>query len=277
MMKSRPTANNSKWCVSSAFTLIELLVVIAIIAVLTALLIPAISSLKGAGDVTTAAYVMTGALQQARNYAIANNTYVWLGLFEEDAANPGMPGTGRIVLSTVASKDGTTIYDTNNSSTAIDPTRLSQVGKLVKIDNLHLPILADGSGTGDSFETRPVPDQTFDASCSCTSSRDARFGDLNAVPVSQSAPHTNTSYPFQYPVGSSAPAQYTFQKTLQFNPRGESTINSTYNLRRVVEIGLVATHGNVAPTAPPSAGSYVGNVVAIQVAGIGGSVKIYRR
>jgi hypothetical protein len=49
----------------------------------------------------------------------------------------------------------------------------------------------------------------------------------------------------------------------------------TYDIRRVVEIGLVQTHGNVAPT--PSAGNYAGNVVAVQINGFAGDVKIYRR
>jgi hypothetical protein len=71
---------------------------------------------------------------------------------------------------------------------------------------------------------------------------------------------------------------------LQFNHRGESTINSgfgvggaTYSVKPIVEIGLIQTHGNVAPTPTPSAGNYIGNVVAIQITGFGGNVKIYRR
>ena len=38
----------------------------------------------------------------------------------------------------------------------IDPTKLGQVLKLVKIDNVHLPLFAIGSGTGDTFDTRPA-------------------------------------------------------------------------------------------------------------------------
>jgi prepilin-type N-terminal cleavage/methylation domain-containing protein len=259
-----------------AFTLVELLVVMGIIAILSALLIPAFTSLKGANEITNAVYTVSGVLQQARTYAMANNTYVWVGLFEEDPSTPGTAGTGALVLSTVASKDGTPVY--TDTSAPIDPARLTQIGKLIKINNVHMPILADGTGTGDTFDTRPVPDLTFNASCNCTNSQDARFGDINTLPVEQSAPHTNTRFPFQYPVGDPAPSpQYTFQKTLQFGPRGESRINSTYDFRRVVEIGLLGTHGNVVPTPAPSPGQYLGNVAAIQMTGIGGTVKIYRR
>src|SRR5438270_9354585 len=64
-------------------------------------------------------------------------------------------------------------------------------------------------------------------------------------------------------------SQYTFQKTLQFSPRGESTINSglgaggtAYSVKPIVEIGLIQTHGSVVPTPTPSAGNYSGNVAA---------------
>jgi hypothetical protein len=180
-------------------------------------------------------------------------------------------------MSLVASKDGTTIYN-SASPAAIDPTKLIQVGKLVKIDNLHLPILNPGSNTGDTLDTRPWPSPTP------TPANDSRFGEIN-LSGAAAAPTTNTQFPFQYPVGSPAPtAQYTFQKTLQFNPRGESQINSgfgvggvTYAVKPIVEIGLIQTHGTVVPTPTPSAGNYIGNVAAIQITGYGGTVKIYRR
>jgi type II secretory pathway pseudopilin PulG len=263
---------------TSAFTLLELLIVIGIIALLLVLLAPAFTSIKSGTDATSAAYTIKGVLDTARTYAQANNTYTWVGFFEEDESQPpATAGTGRVVLSVVASKDGTTIYN-SGSPGSIDATKLIQVGKLAKIDNIHLPIFNPGSNTGDTFDTRPWPSPTP------TPANDSRFGELNLTGT-QSAPTTNTQFPFQYPVGSPAPtAQYTFQKTLQFNPRGESTINSglgvggvTYAVKPIVEIGLIQTHGNVAPTPTPSAGNYIGNVAAVQITGFGGSVKIYRR
>ena len=263
----------------NAFTLLELLIVVGIIALLLVLTAPAFTYIKGGTDVTSAAYTIKGVLDTARTYAKANNTYTWVGFYEEDesqpSSSPAIAGNGRIVMSIVASKDGTTVY--NSNSTSIDPTKLIQVGKLVKIDNVHLPILNPGNNTGDTFGTRPWP------SPSPTPANDSRFGEIN-LSGSAAAPTTNTQFPFQYPVGSPAPtAQYTFQKTLQFSPRGESIINSgtgvgaTYIVKPIVEIGLIQTHGNAVPTATPSAGYYAGNVAAIQITGFGGSVKIYRR
>src|SRR5439155_12784750 len=88
-----------------AFTLVELMVVIAIMVAVAAFIAPAFTSLKSAGDVTSAAYTIKGVLDQARTYAMANNTYTWVGFYEEDASqpstNPATPGIGRVVLSIV--------------------------------------------------------------------------------------------------------------------------------------------------------------------------------
>jgi prepilin-type N-terminal cleavage/methylation domain-containing protein len=257
----------------SAFTFVELLVVTALIGVLMVLVTPAFTSIKSAGDVTNAAYRIRNALEQARNYAMANNTYVWVGFYEEDGNVPSAtptatPGTGRLVISIAASKDGTTIYNPNSDSNPdpIDPTRLIQVGKLVRVENIHLPLFPVGSGSGGTFDTRP----TLQFDPGGVGYNDSRFGEINLT-GNQSAPTTNSQFPFQYPVGGAAPAaQYTFRKTLQFNPRGECSINSTYKMRRVVEIGLQPTHGNVADVNNR-------NVIAIQFTGVGGNFKIYQR
>src|SRR4029450_12625300 len=99
---------------------------------------PAFTSIKSGTDVTSAAYTVKGVLDTARTYAKANTTSPWVAFFEEDVSqpstNPATAGTGRIVMSIVASKDGTPIYDPNNLA-AIDPTKLTQVGKLTKIEN----------------------------------------------------------------------------------------------------------------------------------------------
>ena len=239
------------------FTLIELLVVMSIIAILLVLMAPAFTTLKSAGDVTSAANTIKGVLDQARTYAMANNTYTWVGFYEEDvskpSANPATTGIGRIVMSIVASKDGTMIYTAPLTTlVTLTPANLIQIGKLTKIDNVHLKTFPDATATPppDTFDRRPAVGSTA-----------AKIGD-NAPP--------NPSLTFQYPVGSTA--QYTFTKAVQFNPRGESVIdNSNYTLTPVSEIGLLPTHGNVTPSSTPA------NLVAIQFTGAGGDVKIYRR
>ena len=263
-----------------AFTLLELLVVIAIIAILTVLVAPAFTNIKSGNDVTTSAYKIKGLLAQARTYAQANNTYAWVGFYEEDGSvsstNPATPGNGRLVLSIVASKDGTNIY--GSSSGTIDCTKLTQITALVKIDNVHLPLLAIGKEAGDAgtFDTRPA--LQFDPTAGYNYSR---FGELNGT-IPNTAPYT-TPYNFQYPVGNPCPtAQYTFNKLLQFSPRGECRINGdSYQVRRVVEVGVIQTRGSTVPLPTSGAGTstatYAGNVVALQINGFGSTVKVYRR
>jgi prepilin-type N-terminal cleavage/methylation domain-containing protein len=266
-----------------AFSLIELMVVIAIIVLVSALIAPAFRSLKGAGDVTSAAYTVKSVLEQARTYAMANNTYTWVGFYEEDVSqpstNPPTPGVGRLVMSIVAANDGVQGFDPNavtSPTNRLDIARLIQVGKLIKIDNVHLPLFAIPTGTpGNTFDTRPAVQND-----PVVGYNDSRFGELNAAPPNTAPVSNNGSskFPFQYPIGNPVPnAQYTFTKTLQFDPRGEGRINSSYDVRLVIEIGLLPTHGNVAPTPTPSAGNYNGNVVAVQLNGFAGNVKVYRR
>lgn len=263
---------------SIGFTLLELLVVIAIISILLVLVAPAFNNLRGSGDVTTAAYTLTGAIDTARAYAKSHNTYSWIGFYEEDASksstNPPTAGSGRLVISIVASADGTNIY--GSASGAINATKLIQVGKLTKIDNVHVPLFKVGSGTGDNFDTRPMPD--WDA---FNNYNDSRLGELNAASPNTAPP--TTPHNFQYPVGNPAPAaQYIFKRILECSPRGESRLNgNSYAIHRVLEIGLVPTHGSVVPAPTSGAGSssatYNGNVVAIQITGLGSGIKIYRR
>jgi len=128
-----------------AFTLIELLVVIGIIILGSALLVPAFTNLKTSGDITNSAYAIVGVLEQGRNYAMANNTYVWVGFYEESpgstvptSATPAYPGRGRLVLATVASRDGTKIFENADPIASLPGTRIKQIGKISKIEGLHL-------------------------------------------------------------------------------------------------------------------------------------------
>ena len=238
------------------FTLVELIVVIALISTLMVLVAPAFTGIKSAGDVTSAAYTIKDALEQARTYATAYKTYVWIGFYEEPAGqpstNPATPGTGRIVISTIASADGTTVYNPR-SLAAIDPTRVTQLNKLVKVEGTHLATFPDGSGTGDTFDSRPAA--IYET---------AKIGDTT--------PPNPSLTPFQYPVGNPAPAaQYTFVKAVEFSPRGEARINNrNYTLKTVAEIGLQPTHSTAVDVNSR-------NLIAIQFGALGGDLKIYRR
>jgi prepilin-type N-terminal cleavage/methylation domain-containing protein len=248
------------------FTLIELLIVVGIIGLLLVLMVPAFTTIKGGTDVTSAAYTIKGVLDTARTYAKANNMYAWVGFYEEDASqpstNPATPGIGRLVMSIVASKDGSIIYDPTNPAQQNLTTRLLQVGKLAKVDNVHLWTHTDSpSGSGLTFPTRRNV-----AGIYC---------------IGDTTPANPTTTPFGYPVGNPAPsAQYTFLKAIQFSPRGEARVNNStvdaggaerFPLQTLAEIGVEPTHGSSVPASIP------GNVFAVQFTGIGSNVGIYQQ
>src|SRR5262245_51748471 len=109
--------------IRAGFTLLELLIVVGIIGVLLLLIAPAFTYIKGGNDVTSAAYSIKGALETARTYAKANNTYTWVGFYEENVANPASPNSdtpavGRIIISIIASKDGSEVYTSVGSPAA---------------------------------------------------------------------------------------------------------------------------------------------------------------
>jgi prepilin-type N-terminal cleavage/methylation domain-containing protein len=263
-----------------AFTLLELLVVIAIIAILMVRIGPVFTNIKSGNDMTTAAYLITGALEQARNYAMANNTYVWVGLYEEDTtaasatnSTPPYPGRGRVVLSTIFSTDGTKIYDDSDSSAPLPANRIKQLGKLIKIEGIHLTDI--GAPPSPTPSPAPFPN-SLDGRPDWPYTYAATFNEDHYNRISSDDPKgkqqngDQTKFPF-FVQG------YAFYKTVRFNPRGEANINSTYSLKNAAEIGLVPTRGNTAPTLPSSGSSYSGNVIAIQFGGIGGNFKVYRR
>jgi prepilin-type N-terminal cleavage/methylation domain-containing protein len=269
-LNSRRSTKNPQRC-CAAFTLLELLVVVGIIGLLLVLIAPAFTYIKGGTDVTSAAYTIKGVLDTAHTYAKANNTYTWVGFYEENTANPASPNLdtpaiGRLIMSIVASKDGTMLYTAPlNSVVTLAPANLVQVGKLTKIDNAHLKTFPDPTSTPpplDTFDTRPTPG-------TAPNDLTARIGNDSTDPATAVAP-ANPSLRFQYPL--SGTASYTFGKVVQFTPRGEGVIdNSNYTPKAVCEIGVEPTHGAAVPASVPA------NVIAIQFTGLGGSVKIYQR
>jgi type II secretory pathway pseudopilin PulG len=239
------------------------MVVIGIIVVLTVLLVPAFTGLKSSNDVTNAGYTITSALEQARNYAMANNTYVWVGFYEEDIAaatptntTPAYTGTGRLLIGTVASTDGTNIFDNSDPIAPLPPARIKQIGKLTKIEGLHVtdigapPSPTPSPASPDSLTVRPDLPYTDGAP----------FTHFNRI-SSDSTDTTRFCFSAQ---------NYTFYKTVRFNPRGEANLNSTYTMKHAAEIGLRPTHGSVVDASNP-------NVVAIQFSGVSGNFKIYRQ
>jgi len=239
--------------------LVEILVVAVILGILLSIAVPAFQSIQRSGNITRAAYNIADTLEAARAHAMAHNTYVWVGFYEEDVTSlvhtnvqPPFKGNGRVILATVASKDGTKIFDNNDTAAALPADRITQIGTLAQVEQVHLADIGPPSG-GDtrSLDGRPNLAYTY---------LGAQNNHFNRI-SSESADKTKFVFTAQ---------GYTFYKTLRFSPHGEVNVNGTYDFKRVVEIGLKPTNGAVVETTNP-------NVIAIQITGIGGIVKVYRK
>ncbi len=246
------------------FTLVEMLVVMAIIAVLLAFIVPAFSQVNTARQMTVAAYNIAGSLETARAYAKANDTYTWVGFYEENASGAaGSAGTGRAIVSVVASKDATALYSSiDPNPPALSASSLVQIGKLTKIDNVHLTVLAPGEVPARGEVTDSSGVQTNVATS-------YQVGDTNPASADNFTNRSSVTNQttFSYPITNTSPT-YTFVKIIQFNPLGDATkiVDSPTPL---IEIGLRPSRGGTVDAASK-------DCVAIQVSGIGGLVRIYQ-
>ena len=189
---------------------------------------------------------------------MANNTYTWVGLYEENTTDdpptntaPPYPGKGRVLLAIIYSLDGTKIYDDTATSAPYPTISYKQIGKLTRIDNVHITTI--GAPPSPTPNPTPLP---------------FRLAARSGLPYTENArinSDSSDSTKFRF-----SAQNYTFYKTIRFNPRGEANINSTYDLKHVGEIGFIPTRGvvvNVTST----------NLAAIQFGGTSGQISVYRQ
>jgi prepilin-type N-terminal cleavage/methylation domain-containing protein len=234
---------------AGGFSLVEMLCVVAIISVLTSLVTFSVLGTKTSRDLANGAYNIQGMIEQARTYAMAENTYTWIGFFEENPASPGTAGTGQIVVSIVASANGMNLVTSANAP-QLPSANLTQVMKLTKIPNVHLAVVPTASVTRPALASAS-PSDTYQVGST-------DFPD----PIT-------SSWSFVFPLGAStSSASYKFTQIIQFNPQGDATRISD-NPTTLMEIGLQPAHGGTTSTG-------TANFAVLQVAGIGGQVITYR-
>jgi prepilin-type N-terminal cleavage/methylation domain-containing protein len=230
---------------SQAFSLIEILMVTALITVLMSLVMPAMSSIRGGQNVTRVSSDIATTLEQARSYAMANNTYVFVGFSEVDgiqaeSARPQQSGSGRLLVAVAASKDGTRGYDlTSPASSWTGAANLSPLGRLQRFDGVHLA------------DVVPIPTPGMESVAAS-----AQLGQVT-VPTT-----------FDWPIGSGQKV-CTFSRVIQFDPQGSAAIPSGSGLSRWLEVALRPAHGNRLDAASP-------NFAALQLEGVTGAVKLFR-
>jgi prepilin-type N-terminal cleavage/methylation domain-containing protein len=238
----------------AGFSLIELLTVLAVMSVLTAMSLPIVNAIKDSQNVTAATFSVSSALQRARAYAMAHDTYVWVGFYEE-AANtmsptnvaPPYQGKGQLVIGMAASADGTQIYAESATSGSLQAPAVVQIEKPLKLENVHCTDIGAPTGTGTALATRP----------------NGAYAGLPAMQYGIDSDNAQEATHFLVLNG------YTFYKTIRFSPSGEASINDSSSLRRIGEIDLRPTHGTVISLNTP-------NVAAIQFSGIEGAIQTYR-
>lgn len=239
---------------NAAFTLTELMVVIALVISIAGLAKPAFVSLTRNQGVGEATFKVSSALDIARSYAMANKTYVWVGFYEESASAttpttslPPYQGKGKVVIATVASKDGTPIFSPADPAATLPSDRIFPIGKIEHVQNAHLGDIGAPNG-GNATELAGRPDYPY----SDVDDSKNRISSDNA---------DRTNFPFSL-------GGYTFYKTICFSPRGEADINYNGVLRNIGEIGILPTNGETVAT-------HASNIRAVQFTGIAGHVKVY--
>ncbi|XHR27290.1 MAG: Tfp pilus assembly protein FimT/FimU [Chthoniobacteraceae bacterium] len=256
-----PFAKKDNGCGSiRAFSLVEILGVMCLIVSMMTLAVPAMNSIGKSSYLTGTAYEISGILDQARAYAIAKNTYVYVGIVEVDAsrqpsAKPQVAGKGRVAVVMAASKDGTRGYSISAASIAkpaVNGSNLLTVGKLRYFENVHLADLGEAVPSVGGLARPSIADSCY------------RLANGYA--------EENCVTPLRWPVASGADSsQYTFNTVINFDPQGVARIQKASNgdtIPPFMELGIQETRGNVV-----ASGS---NCAVIQIDGMTGSNRIYR-
>ena len=269
-----------------AFTLVELLVVVAVIVVMMTLAIPAFNAIRGGTDFTSEVYNIAGTFDQARAYAVANNTYVLAGITEvlgtqATSVTPQASGTGRVVMAVIASATGQRPYQSllaNNTVISWNSTvygtgaAFIPVTKLLELPNLHLVDLQNSGASApppSGNMARPV------------------VGIYDDLSYAGNPPVTQFNCQFAWPLGtklSGAPQnQYKFVKVVEFDPQGTSRVITSANtttypdaVPQYIEVGLQPANGTVVAGPPANQAANAGQIAAIQITGITGATHIYR-
>lgn len=232
-----------------AFTLVELLVVISTVALLTAIAAPALMGPTSSGRMNSNLLQLSGLLEQARQYAIAQNTYVWV------AFAPGTDSTGLKTLSValVASNDGTDPASPSSwAGYSYGTAPSTQIGLISKIITLRQISLLNAGTFGTTMMT------------SLPATPTPVTGTSNSVAgMNSSGSGTGTFFNLQIP---GAATTEIFTEAVQFTPTGE--VRNGSNPVDLVELDCQPQKGTSADT---------NNIAVIRINGLTGESVIYRR
>jgi len=219
------------------FTLVELLTVVAIIAVLVALAVPALTSMAKGNQMNQTLIEMSGLLEQARQYAISRNTYVWVAM----RPNPNGPNGDELSVAMIASNTGTDPASTPWSSYGVVP----------------------GNQVDLAARVRTFDQIRFEEAGTFTESKIPGLAGKTPVTAAKNSPSQGTAtFQIKLPGASSTT---TFNRVIQFTPSGEARVSS--NVIDVIEFGLRPTRGTTGDE---------NNVAVLRVNGLTGQATVFR-
>lgn len=230
------------------FTLVELLVVLSIIAILTAIAAPLIPALLKSNQLDSNIATLSGVLEQARETAISNNTFVWVVFAPPPTSSPGV-GTW---VASVQSIDGTdSVKGSNTWLTNLTIPGTANLQLLSKIQNLPGVQIVDPTTITGSVQNNGIAPPT------------------GAVPL-QGPTSTNanslnwTVTPAKYTEGFSSTTSF-FTQGIQFTPDGEAHVITWANN---IQFGMTSTTG--------SATAIAKSVVLFNISRLTGKLTVYR-
>ncbi len=178
---------------SRGFTLIEILMVITIMAVIMGISIAAFGSFSSQGKTNQTTLEVGGLLEQARQYAVAQNTFVWVVFNKE---NEPTLKNDEFTVAIVASKDGTDPNPSPNRAYSYGTVPSATLDLISKIKTFQAVQLKNAG----SFTSAQIP-----------SLPPTRHGSA------MTGFSENASFQIQIP-GTSSPTL--FDRSIQFTPNG---------------------------------------------------------
>lgn len=191
-----------------AFSLIELLTVMGVIGLLMSVAVPALSNLTKGSQMNQALVEVTESLEQARQYAVAQNTYVWVA-FNNVAASQGADEQVRMAVLVSRSGGDLAAWGVDDTTSTTAQTQLvarPRTFNQVKLSN---------AGTFSRSQIASLPEGAVDS-----------LGVAN--------------FKIKVPGGQNE----SFTRAIQFTPSGEA--RTTANMAGMVELGLQPTRAKEA-------------------------------
>ncbi len=225
----------------AAFTLVELLTVMGVIAVLSAFAAPAFSHLLVGSGFDQALVQLSGSLERAREYAVSNDAYSYVGLTDVDAE-------GRMAIATFGAADASSgiasLVKGGDYALSAAPSASGGLQLLDRVIRVEGCDVLDAVPTGCALQSTPAL---------ATSASPLRLADSGPKFTCADGPRGTLR----------------FTRIVQFTPDGAARV--TPAVANALQLVLVPTKGD-----PAKPYRDIANAAAIRVAGLTGQVKIYR-